>query len=175
MKQVVRLSKAQQLRLLNKGELAEFFGVSVQAVDGWCRRVCPVVERGAPGRPWVFDAVEVAKWRFGVPDAPEGVNPDDMIPTDRKAWYESETKRRALQVQDRELIPASDVERVVATAFSAIAQGLRSLPDNIERRTGCTPEIVEAIDMALDAEMEALADKLTELAALDVGEEVTEI
>lgn len=174
MKQVVKLSKAEQLRRLNKSELAEFFGVSVQAVDGWCRRNCPVVERGAPGRPWAFDAVEVAKWRFGVKDAPEGIDPDEMLPSDRKAWYESETKRRALQVQDRELIPAGEVERVVATAFSAIAQGLRSLPDNIERRTGCTPDIVEAIDLALDAEMSALADKLTELGALDLEDEAVE-
>lgn len=96
-----------------------------------------------------------------------------MLPSDRKAWYESETKRRALQVQDRELIPAQEVERVVATAFSAIAQGLRSLPDNIERRTGCTPDIVEAIDVALDSEMNALADKLTELVALELDEEYT--
>lgn len=172
MKQVVRLSKAEQLRRLNKSELAEFFGVSVQAVDGWCRRNCPVIERGAPGRPWAFDAVEVAKWRYSVPDAPDGVDPDEMLPSDRKAWYESETKRRALQVQDRELIPADEVERVIATAFSAIAQGLRSLPDNIERRTGCTPDVVEAIDLALDGEMDALADKLTELVALEASEEV---
>lgn len=97
-----------------------------------------------------------------------------FTPQDRKAWYDSEARRRDLQIKDRELIPVGEVERVVATAFSAIAQGLRSLPDNIERRTGCTPEIIEAIDMALDAEMNALADKLTELVALDLDEEVAE-
>ncbi|OEY66810.1 hypothetical protein BG841_10325 [Marinobacter sp. X15-166B] len=121
----------------------------------------------------MFDAVEVARWRFGAGTEPEGVDPDEMLPSDRKAWYESETKRRALQVMDRELIPTEEVERVVATAFSAIAQGLRSLPDNIERRTGCSPDIVEAIDLALDAEMEALADKLTELGSLEPATEET--
>nr|WP_227176143.1 DUF1441 family protein [Marinobacter sp. CA1] len=170
---MVKLSKVQQLRRLNKSELAELFGVSVQAVDGWCRRGCPVEERGAPGRPWVFDALRVADWRFSKADQPEGQDPDTMTPQDRKAWYESESKRRELQVQDRELIPSAEVERVVATAFSAIAQGLRGLPDNIERRTGCTPEIVEAIEHTLDAEMEALADKLVELGALETQEQET--
>ena len=164
MTEVIELSKVQSLRRLNKSELAEFFGVSPQALDGWIRRGCPAVTRGQPGRPWVFDALDVARWRFGPGDSPSGeLNPDDMTPQDRKAWFESETKRRALQVQDRELIPAIEVEQVVSTAFQAIAQGLRSMPDNIERRTGCPPEIVEAIEVALDAEMNALAEKLSSL------------
>jgi hypothetical protein len=123
------------------------------------------VVRGKPGRKWVFDAIDVARWKFeGEPQAGGDQDPDSMTPQDRKAWYESETKRRALQVSDRELIPAAEVEHVVATAFQAIAQGLRSLPDNIERRTGCGPDVVEAIELALDSEMDALADKLSALA-----------
>lgn len=114
-----------------------------------------------------MDALAVAEWRFSGHSAGEDVDPDQMTPQDRKAWYESETRRRALQVQDRELIPVADVERAIATAFSAIAQGLRSLPDNIERRTGCDPSVVAAIEAVIDAETDALADKLAVLAPVD--------
>ncbi len=171
MSEVVSLSKVQQLRRLNKSELAEFFDVSVQAIDGWCRRGCPAVRRGAPGRPWVFDALEVARWKYEQSEAPGGVDPDDMTPQDRKAWYDSETRRRELQVMDRELIPASEVEQAVATAFAAISQGLLSLPDNIERRTGCSPEIVEAVEQVLHAEMVSLAERLQDLAPVEIDHE----
>lgn len=163
MSEVVELSHVGRLRRANKAQVAEFFEVAVKTVDGWVRRGCPVVQRGSTAKPWVFDLLDVARWRFGNEVTPGGEDPDQMTPGDRKAWYESETKRRALQVSDRELIPVEDVERTVATAFSAIAQGLRGLPDNIERRTGCDPATVEAIEQALDAEMDALADKLSTL------------
>jgi phage terminase Nu1 subunit (DNA packaging protein) len=161
---LVELSGLSVLRSANKAQIAEFFDVSIKAVDGWIRRGCPVVKRGSRATPWVMDALAVAEWRFGAQSATDDIDPDQMIPTDRKAWYESETKRRALQVADRELLQAGDVEVAIATAFSAISQGLRSLPDNIERRTGCEPAVVAAIEEVIDAEMDALADKLMLLA-----------
>lgn len=164
MSNLVELSGISILRQANKAQIAEFFDVSIKAVDGWIRRGCPVVKRGGRAIPWVMDALAVAEWRFSGQSSSDEVDPDQMIPTDRKAWYESETKRRALQVADRELIKAEEVEVAIATAFSAIAQGLRSLPDNIERRTGCDPTVVAAIEEVIDAEMDALADKLMLLA-----------
>ena len=169
MNNLVALSGLSVLRSANKAQIAEFFDVSIKAVDGWIRRGCPVVKRGSRATPWVMDALAVAEWRFGGQSSSDDIDPDQMIPTDRKAWYESETKRRALQVADRELLNAADVEVAIATAFSAISQGLRSLPDNIERRTGCEPAVVAAIEEVIDAEMDALADKLMVLAP--VGED----
>jgi phage terminase Nu1 subunit (DNA packaging protein) len=164
---VVELSGLSALRRGNKAQIAEFFDVSIKAVDGWIRRGCPVLKRGSRKEPWVMDALAVAEWRFTGQSQGDVVDPDDMAPQDRKAWYESETKRRALQVQDRELVEIGEVEKAVATAFSAIAQGLRSLPDNVERRTGCDPVIVIAMETAIDAEMDALADKLSMLAPIE--------
>ena len=92
------------------------------------------------------------------------VDPDSLTPTDRKAWYDSELRRRQLQLTDRELIPASELERCLAVAFAALAKSIRSIPDNLERRTGCSPEIAEAVERMLDAELEGLADRLATLA-----------
>jgi len=159
-----------RLRKANKAQIAEFFDVSTFTVDAWVRRGCPVVFRGDQAKPWVFDALEVARWRFGGSTGSadgEGADPDSMAPQDRKAWFDSEIKRRALQERDRELITVDEVERVIATAFSAIAQGLRSLPDNVERRTGCSPDVVAAVEEVVDAEMSSVADRLAELGPVD--------
>jgi len=110
----------------------------------------------------VYSIADVSRVLHGS-GAASDADPDSMAPQDRKAWYDSELKRRALQERDRELIPVEEVERVIATAFSAIAQGLRSLPDNIERRTGAAPDVIAAIECVLDAEMSSIADRLSEL------------
>ena len=161
-------SGSRRLREANKSEAAEFFDVAPKTIDSWVRRGAPVLHRGQ-GRldPWKFDLLDVARWKFsGVSEGGE-IDPDQLQPSERKAWFESENKRRDLQVRDRELIPASEVEQAVATAFAAISQGLRSLPDNIERRLGIAPEVTEAIESVLDDEMQALADRLESLAPTD--------
>lgn len=171
MSNLVELSGLSALRRANKAQIAEFFDVSIKAVDGWIRRGCPVLKRGSRSTPWVMDALAVAEWRFGGQSSAEDIDPDQMIPTDRKAWYESEKTRLLLQEKARELIPVGEVEVAIATAFSAIAQDLASLPDNIERRTGCSPEVVAALEDAIDAAREALADKLLVLAPVGEGDE----
>lgn len=158
-----------RLRRANKAGVAEFFDVSVNTVTAWLRKGCPTISRGEVGSSWEFDLLAVAEWRFLGQRSGEELDPDTLNPQDRKAWYESEQRRRALQIQDRELIPTDELERVISTAFSAIVQGLRSLPDNIERRTGCSAEILEAIERAIDAETEALAEKLSVLGPVDGG------
>ena len=112
----------------------------------------------------VYDLLEVARFRL-VPKKSDdesygGIDPESLPPSERKQWYESEIKRRDLQVRDRDLIPSQELSQAVATAFAAISQGLRSLPDLIERRCGASAEIVEEIERVIDAEMFELAQKL---------------
>ncbi|BCX88508.1 hypothetical protein MIN45_P0877 [Methylomarinovum tepidoasis] len=108
-------------------------------------------------------AYELAEALRAICKPSSNVDPEALPPADRKAWYESELKRRQLQVNDRELILAAEVERVVATAFAALAQGLRSIPDIIERRCAVGPETLEQIERIIDAEMDAMADRLERL------------
>jgi phage terminase Nu1 subunit (DNA packaging protein) len=44
---------------------AEFFGVSVQALDGWFTAGCPVLEREEQGRIKTLDLSAMAQWRIG--------------------------------------------------------------------------------------------------------------
>ena len=55
------------------------------------------------------------------------------------------------------------MEQAIRTAFAAIGQSLRSIPDNLERRIGISPAVAEQIEEILDEEMTALADRLANL------------
>jgi phage terminase Nu1 subunit (DNA packaging protein) len=159
------------VRVANKAQAAEFFGISLPGFENWVRRGCPIVQKGSRGVPWIFDLLEVAKWRFLSSGASqEEVPPEKMLPSDRKAWYESEKKRRELQVMDRELIPVEEVERVVATAFAAISSDIRSLPDQLERRYALQGDIIEKVEEGLYLAMDGLADRLAELGPVDSEE-----
>lgn len=160
-------------RRVNKAELAAWFDVSLPTIEAWIRRGMPISQRGSRGVPWVIDLLEVAEWRFsGRADNDGEIDPERLTPSDRKAWYEGEARRRDLQERDRELIPAIEVEQAIRTAFAAIGQSLRSIPDNLERRIGISPAVAEQIEEILDEEMTALADRLSSLApGVDVEDE----
>ena len=68
-------------------------------------------------------------------------------------------------MQERQLIPAAEVEETVGTAYAAIAQRLLGLPDLLERQHGLDPELVQAIEGTIHQMMTALADDLQTLAA----------
>lgn len=158
------LTALPECRAANKAILSQFFDVSLPTIDSWVKKGMPVVQRGSRSVPWVFDLLECAQWRFGfTPEGEDEINPETLPPTERKAWYDSEHKRRDLQERDRALIPASEVEQTIATAFSAISQGMRAIPDNLERRLGCGPETAEAVELIIEEEMNAMADRLASL------------
>lgn len=166
----VALSAVPRQRKASKVDVAAFFEVTPAAVDGWIRRGCPVVQRGTQGVPWVMDLLEVARWRLVGETTGGDVDPESLSPAERKAWYEGEARRRELAEKARELIPAADVEQAVATAYAAIAQGVRAIPDNLERRHGIEPAVAERVEEALHAEMDALADRLAMLAPVAAEE-----
>lgn len=155
------------LRKATKAQTAEFFGVSLTALEAWIRKGAPVVQRGSRGVGWVLDLHEVARWYYGGrPENPGETDPELLSPAERKAWYEGEAKRLELQVKARNLIPVSDVEETVATAFAALAQDLRAIPDNLERRYGVSGEVALRVEEALFEAMEVLADRLSTLAPI---------
>lgn len=159
------------VRIANKAGCAEFFDVSMPTVDAWIRRGMPIVQKGGKGVSWQIDLLAAAQWRFGVQASGGSIDPESLEPMQRRAWYEGETKRRELQVRDRELIPAADVERVVATAFAALSSDIRAIPDNLERRHGIAGDVAEKVAAALDEAMQSTSERLAELAP--VGDEVS--
>jgi phage terminase Nu1 subunit (DNA packaging protein) len=95
------------------------------------------------------------------------LDPEKMSPKDRLDFYRGTREREKALEESRKLIHIAEVEQVIATAFSAIAQGIRSIPDHLERRTGCAPEIAEEVERLLDEEMTILADRLAVLSPVE--------
>jgi len=115
--------------------------------------------------------LDVATWRITGQRTDADIDPDTLPPSERKAWYEGETRKRELQVRDRELIPAAEVEQVIATAFAAIAQDMRAIPDNLERRYGIAPDVAESVERGIFEAMDGIADRLSALSTVTAEEQ----
>ena len=166
MSSIVEMSAFKRMRRLNKSELAQVFEVSLSCVDGWIRRGCPHVHRGGLNRPWIFDAAHVIQWRYRSRNAAPIVDPDEMIPTDRKAWYESEVIRRRLIDRDAELYRAEEVQEVVKRTLQVIADSKRGMLQGI-KSTGAGPEALRQAEIIIAAAIESLRDQLRNLVAVE--------
>lgn len=150
--------------LVNKTRAAEIFGVSLQTIDAWIRRGAPVARRGdrKGGIEWRLHVLELERWRIRGEVSPD-TDPDDLKPMDRRAWYEAEKKKIEVAAAKRDLIPAGEVERVISTAFAALAQDIRAIPDDLERRHGLTPATAELVERGLFEALAGLSDRLSSL------------
>lgn len=60
-----------------------------------------------------------------------------------------------LRIKTGEYVPRAEVRQATATALATLAQTLRSVPDNLERKLGVAPGIAAEIGLQID---NALAD-----------------
>ena len=49
-------------REVNREELAETFGVSLNTISSWVRNGCPFDQKGRQGKPWKFNTRDVSEW-----------------------------------------------------------------------------------------------------------------
>ncbi|NCC41926.1 MAG: DUF1441 family protein, partial [Gammaproteobacteria bacterium] len=78
-------------------------------------------------------------------------DPDKLPPKDRLDWYRG-TRERTRHLQEiGELIPAADYEAALASALKAVAAGLESLPDLLERDAALSGAAVERAIVVIDA------------------------
>jgi hypothetical protein len=88
------------------------------------------------------------------------VDPNMLPPGDRRHHFDAALKQLEFDRRRGELVERADVRQASATAFSTIAQALRGIPDNLERRLGIAPEVAEEIGLLIDEALGALADEL---------------
>ncbi|SPC17383.1 hypothetical protein CO2235_90257 [Cupriavidus oxalaticus] len=62
------------------------------------------------------------------------------------------------KIKSGEYVSRAAVVQATATAYSTIAQTLRSLPDHLERRLALAPDIAEEIGRQVDESLAELAD-----------------
>lgn len=99
------------------------------------------------------------------------VKSDDQKNLDKaKARHESvkaDLAEMELKQRQGELVLRESVKAAAATALATLAQGLRSIPDNLERKLNASPELTEAVGREIDAALDDLADALEMLTGPD--------
>lgn len=84
------------------------------------------------------------------------ISPDEMDPKSRKDWYQSENERLKFEREQRDLVPSHEMAREMSIVMKAIANGLDSLPDELERDCGLSPEALQLVISKADAMREAI-------------------
>lgn len=105
------------------------------------------IRKGAP----VYALKDAGPALFGETFAGEAGDPDQLMPQDRKAWYQSENERVKLEVELRQLLAADEVHREMSRLAKAVTTTLDSLPDILERDCSLSPESVERVQETIDA------------------------
>lgn len=90
-------------------------------------------------------------------------NPDNMIPKDRKDYFQSERERLKFQTEIGELMPDSDYRRDLAETLKAVVAWCESLPDNMERTRLFTPDQLDLLEGTSDSLRTQLYIKILEV------------
>ena len=90
-------------------------------------------------------------------------NPDldlDLFPEARKAWFQSENERLKFEQATGQLIPEADCARALASLAKTFVSCLDSLPDQLERDSGLTPEVLVSIQEICDGARDSAHEEL---------------
>ena len=64
------------------------------------------------------------------------------------------------QVKSGQYVDRAAVRQASATAFATCAQAIRSIPDNLERTAGVSPDVAQIVSDQIDAALSALSTTL---------------
>lgn len=78
----------------------------------------------------------------------------------KKEAFQAQLAELEYKTKSGEYLPRADIRQAAATAYATIAQALRSIPDNLERRLGINAELAEEIGVLIDDAMNDLSSEL---------------
>ena len=118
-------------------------------------------------------AKKLAPLQLGGARPGAGRKPADYVPSDDRLDYEAARARNEsakadlneldLAIKRGEYVPRAEVQAATATALSALSQTLRSVPDNLERTLGLSPDIAQEVGSQIDAALDDMATRFEEL------------
>jgi DNA-binding transcriptional MocR family regulator len=151
-------------RLWSINALADEFGIDRRTVK---KRLDGIAASGEVNGHQAWRLRDVAIAVMGPQSAfagdPDFLDPDKLEPSDRLKHFQALREKSKWMAEERHLIPASEVEQVVATAFKSLAQSLDTLPDVLERDCAMGPDEVERAIEVVDAAREGLYQQLLEV------------
>ena len=90
----------------------------------------------------------------------EGDYLDYAVAKAQKETYQARMAELDFNVKSGKFVSRDSVRAACAAAFAAIAQTLRSIPDNLERRVGVSPEVAQEVGNLIDDSMDELSLEL---------------
>ena len=160
------LHQRERLRAVSISRLAELLGMDRKTVS---KRIADSNLKPAgmrDGYP-VYDGRQACECclltqTLGDDDSP--LDPRKLKPLERRAWYQSERERMAVESEARQLIPAIEVQAEFAEMARTFVQFLDTLGDQLERDIGLTPEQVDAMNASIAKQRaELYADTVSEI------------
>ena len=148
--------------LVQKREAAAFFGVSVQALDGWFNRGCPIAEQDAHGRIKAVDLSAMARWRIGLAEG--------NLDADRARLARAQAERTELDLAELQgqVVRTDEVVAAWSAEVARARTRLLSLPNKLgpQCRSAATDAAAAGLIEAevLQALEELSSDGLTERA-----------
>lgn len=89
---------------------------------------------------------------------------EDLKDLDKQKARHEKAKADLAELEFRtkvgELVSRAAVKQAAATAFATLAQGLRTIPDSLERRHAVDPEVAETVGREIDECLDTLAQAL---------------
>lgn len=154
-------------REVNREELAETFGVSLNTVTSWIRNGCPFAQRGKQGKPWRFNTRDVSEWlREQARIEATGDAPLDEFELKlRKLAAETAQVELDLAVARKQVAPIHEFERARALENATVRANVMNVPGRVvSQLIGETSEarfkdvlraeLVQALESAADADIE---------------------
>ncbi len=139
--------------------LAESFGMDRRTVTKRLREasVGPSGQRDGHD---VFSLATAAAALVGRAMPEGGVDPRELPPLERRAFYQSENERLKVEMTTGSLVPAAEVESDYAGLVKTVAQFFDTLPDVLERDCALTGEQVLRVQEACDRVRQSMYEKV---------------
>lgn len=154
-------------RLVNREELAEIFGVSLNTVTSWIRNGCPYEEKGRQGKPWKFNTRDVAEWnREQAQLEATGDGPMDEYELKLRKLAAEAAQAELDLARDRKLVaPIDEFERARAMENAIIRANIMNVPGRVVTqligetsearfKEVLSAELIQALESAADSDVD---------------------
>lgn len=154
-------------REVNREELAETFGVSLNTISSWVRNGCPFDQKGRQGKPWKFNTRDVSEWlRDQARMEAAGEAPFDEYDLKlRKLAAETAQAELELAAARKQVAPIEEFERARALENATVRANVMNVPSRVvsqligETDEGrfkqiLAAELIQALEAAADADIE---------------------
>lgn len=106
-------------------------------------------------------AVGVQEILHNTPESLEETEYDLETARAKKETWNAKLVELEFKIRMEQYVLRTAVKQTCATAFSSIAQTLRSIPDSLERREGVDPKICDRISVAIDDALNNLHEEFS--------------